>query len=59
METTTIANVLIKNFDGIIIDNLQISEDGINWTTFIEAEPDVFLRIPESNITVTEFTPSV
>ena len=59
LETTTIANVLIKNFDGIIIENLQISEDGINWTTFIEAEPDVFLRIPESNITVTEFTPSV
>ena len=58
LETTTIANVLIANFENIIIDNLQISEDGVNWVSFIEPAVDVFLRIPESNITVTEFTPS-
>lgn len=58
LETTSIANVLIKNFDNIIIENLQISEDGVSWVSYIEPSPDKFLRIPEANITVTEFTPS-
>lgn len=58
LETTSIANILIANFDNIIIENLQISEDGVNWVSFIEPSPDVYLRIPESNITVTEFTPT-
>ena len=58
LETTSIANILIANFENIIIENLQVSEDGANWVTFIEPSPDVYLRIPESNITVTEFTPT-
>lgn len=58
LETTSIANILIKNFDNIIIENLQISEDGVSWVSYIEPSPDKYLRIPEANITVTEFTPS-
>lgn len=57
LNTTSIIKNLTESIPDIIISNLEISTDGVGWSSFVQPNPDEYLRIPVSNITVTEYNP--
>lgn len=55
LSVTSIMKALSDGIENIVITSLEISEDNSNWITFINPNPDEFIRIPVANITVTEY----
>lgn len=55
LSTTTIIKSLTDNVPNIVISNLEISTNNVDWTSFITPGVNEYLRIPEANITVTEY----
>lgn len=55
LSTTTIINNLTKSIPNIVISSVELSNDGVGWASFVQPNPDEYLRIPVENITVTEY----
>lgn len=55
LSTATIMKNLTDGYKNLVITSLDISTDNTNWVSFITPSVDEFLRIPTSNITVTEY----
>ena len=54
LDSTQIADVLSRNVDGIIINEIKVSEDGLTWVDYIEPALNEKYTIDSSNITVLE-----
>lgn len=55
LSTSNIIQSLMQNVPNIVITSIEISEDNATWVSFITPNVDEFLRIPQANITVTEY----
>ena len=55
LSTTSIIKSLTESVPNIVVVSMELSRDGITWGSFVQPNKDEFLRIPVSNITVTEY----
>ena len=55
LSTSSITQALLKEMPNLVITSIEISEDNATWVSYITPEINEYLRIPEENITVTEY----
>lgn len=55
LSTSSIIQILMKEIPNIVITSIEISEDNVTWVSYITPNVDEYIRIPEANITVTEY----
>lgn len=55
LSTTAITQTLLKEMPNLVITSIEISEDNSTWVSYITPEVNEYIRIPETQITVTEY----
>lgn len=56
LSTSMITKNLLQAIPNLVITSIEISEGMGVWVSFIKPNIDEYIRIPEANITVTEYT---
>ena len=55
LSTSSITQALLKEMPDLVITSIELSDDNATWVSYITPEINEYLRIPEENITVTEY----